>query len=179
MGMVGLTKQLVCECLQGLNQIHGNSCCTSGPRCSLARWCSVGLTSSGSDPSTPSGSAGEARSSEVSPNSPTDAAAAAAEDAPPSPRIVSNRCQRLRIAWSVRPGRRSAIWNHLWPSSATEHVISSSSSGFQPIRSGFRRSSPTSPSASAHASFAQAVQIRSLLHVHDILGMCLHSAYKL
>eukprot|EP00967_Tisochrysis_lutea_P040523 scaffold48713_cov28-Tisochrysis_lutea.AAC.1 len=50
-------------------------------------------------------------------------------------RIDWSRDHRLRIAWSVRPGRRRAISNHLWPSSATPCTMMSSSALVHELRS--------------------------------------------
>ena len=45
------------------------------------------------------------------------------------------------MAWSVRPGSRSAIWNQRWPSSCTLCVMMASSALVHPTRSGLRLSS--------------------------------------
>mmetsp|Transcript_22104 Transcript_22104/g.71346 ORF Transcript_22104/g.71346 Transcript_22104/m.71346 type:complete len:453 (+) Transcript_22104:1156-2514(+) len=56
-------------------------------------------------------------------------------------RMDCSRDQRFRMAWSVRPGSRRAISNHLCPSSATPCTMMSSSARVQELRS-FRKLPP-------------------------------------
>mmetsp|Transcript_31419 Transcript_31419/g.83200 ORF Transcript_31419/g.83200 Transcript_31419/m.83200 type:complete len:500 (+) Transcript_31419:61-1560(+) len=55
------------------------------------------------------------------------------------------RDQRLRIAWSVRPGSRRAISYHLCPSSATPRMMMSSSERVHDVRSFFADGSLPAP----------------------------------
>mmetsp|Transcript_23974 Transcript_23974/g.71332 ORF Transcript_23974/g.71332 Transcript_23974/m.71332 type:complete len:235 (-) Transcript_23974:131-835(-) len=61
--------------------------------------------------------------------------------------ILSSRCQRLRMACSVRPGMRCAMRYHLCPISRTDEMMIASSACVHPIRSGF--APPSSPLADA------------------------------
>mmetsp|Transcript_32584 Transcript_32584/g.71513 ORF Transcript_32584/g.71513 Transcript_32584/m.71513 type:complete len:326 (-) Transcript_32584:16-993(-) len=59
--------------------------------------------------------------------------------------MACSRWKRLRMAWSVRPGSRCAIWYQRWPSSATEATMTASSARVHETRSGLASSDRLTP----------------------------------